>query len=108
MFREHSLYFQDDLMWMGGVAFRYYLPAAIQFIHSDAATNDADFIAHFASTLEFRLEREPHELQPVAKQLVALCDYVVQHWSRFESGAEAYGDVRARYRVLQESFGRLH
>ncbi len=94
-------------MWMGVVAFRYYLPAVVQFVRSEAATDDSDFIAHFASTLEFRLEYEAQELQPVAAQLADLCRYIVEHWSRFESGSEFYDDVRTRYQTLQQTFSRL-
>jgi hypothetical protein len=104
LFRENSIYYQSDLMWMGAVAFRYYLPAVIQFVRSEAATDDSDFIAHFASTLEFHLEQE---LRPVAGQLAELCGYVVEHWSRFESGSEFYDDVRTRYQTLQQTFSRL-
>ena len=107
LFRESPIYYQSDLMWMGPVAFRYYLPAVVRFVRSEAATDDSDFIAHFASTLESRLEHEPQELQPVAEQLVTLCGYIVEHWSRFESGAEAYADVHTRYQTLQQVFSRL-
>lgn len=107
LFRESSIYYQADLMCMGVVAFRYYLPAVLGFVRSDAATDDSDFIAHFASTLEFRLQHESLDPQPVAQQLADLCRYVVEYWSRFESGAECYGDVRARYQLLQQTFSRL-
>lgn len=107
LFRENSIYYQGDLMWMGAVAFRYYFPAVVQFVHSEAATDDSDFMAHFASTLEFRLEYESPELQPVAEQIADLCRYVVEHWSRFESGSEFYDDVRGRYQTLQQRFSRL-
>jgi hypothetical protein len=106
LFRESSIYYQSDLMWMGAVAFRYYLPAVVQFVRSEAATDDSDFVAHFASTLAFRLEHEPQELQPVAEQLSELCRYIVEHWSRFESGSEFYDDVRTRNQTLQRTFSR--
>ena len=38
LFREDFLCYQEDLMWMGPRAFRYYVHAAINYIHSDAAT----------------------------------------------------------------------
>jgi hypothetical protein len=31
LFRESSLYYQEGLMWMGPVAFRYYIQAAINY-----------------------------------------------------------------------------
>ncbi len=107
LFSENSIYYQGDLMWMGPVAFRYYLTAVVQFVGSEAATDESDFIAHFAGTLEFRLEYESQELQPVAEQLVALCGYIVAHWSRFEVDSAGYGDVRAQYQTLQQAFARL-
>jgi len=107
LFRENSIHYQEDLMWMGPVAFRYYLPAVVQYIQRDEAKDESDFIAHLASTFEFRLEHEPQELSPVAEQLVALCGYIMEHWPKFESGADAYGDVRSRYLSLQQAFSRL-
>jgi hypothetical protein len=46
-------------------------------------------------------------LQRVAEQLVALCGYIVEHWSKFEVGSDGYGDVRARYLTLQQAFSSL-
>lgn len=105
LFRENDIYYQSDLMWMGAVAFRFYLPAAARFIQN--AGDVSDFVAHFASTLEFRLEYEAQELTPVAPQLIELCDYLLQHWSTFEEGTAAYDDVGVRYMSLRESFSRL-
>ncbi len=106
MFRENSIYYQSDLMWMGTAAFRFYLPAVVRFVRHETA-DISDFVAHFARTLEFRLEHEPQELAPVATQLAELCDYIIEHWSRFEAGSEPYGDVGVRYMSLREAFSRL-
>ncbi len=107
LFHENSLYYESDLMWMGPLAFRYYLPAVAEFVRSEAATDDSDFIAAFATTLKFRFEYEPEEMRPVAQQLAVLCGYIVEYWSRFESGSEVYGDVRTRYQLLQQTFSNL-
>jgi len=107
LFRESSIYYQSDLMWMGPVAFRYYLPAVAQYIYSDSAAGEYDFIAHFAGTLEFRLEHESQELIPVADQLVALSGYIVEHWAKFEAADDAYGDVCGRFQAIQRAFVRL-
>ena len=106
MFRESSIFYQSDLMWMGAQAFCFYLPAVVRFVRQETA-DISDFVAHFAGTLEFRLEHEPQELAPVATQLAELCGYITEHWSRFEAGSEPYGDVGARYMLLCEGFSRL-
>lgn len=106
LFRENDVYYQGDLMWMGTPAFRFYLPAVFQFVRH--GTDDiSDFVSHFAATLEFRLEYEADELTPVASQLAEFCSYIVEHWSRFSEGAEAYGDVRARFETLRTAFSWL-
>jgi hypothetical protein len=104
LFRENPLEYQSDLLWMGIVAFKFYLPAAIQFIKQETSGEHSDFVAHFSGTLESKLENESKELVSVANQLVDVCDYIIQNWQRFEEGAEAYGDVLARYNTLRQSF----
>jgi hypothetical protein len=103
LFQEQPLYYQSDLMWMGVAAFRFYFPAVAQFIRSEGASDNSDFIAHFASTLESRWEREPDDLLPIAEHVIALCDYITTHWSRFEKHADAYGDVLDRYLNLRQT-----
>ncbi len=68
LFRENSARYQEDLMWMGPVAFRYYVEAAIRYIQSDCAANDSGMIDCFAGLLEFRLQHEAKQLVPIAKR----------------------------------------
>ena len=60
LFRENSLHYQEDLMWMGPIAFRYYVAAAISYIQSEAAVGDSDFINCFVGLLEFRQQYLPN------------------------------------------------
>ena len=108
LFREQPSYYESDLMWMGPVAFRYYVHAAIQFIRGlDAGHVQGEFITGFAGTVRHRLQYEAHELAPVATELAGICGYIVEHWPRFGVDPEFYGDVRARYAALQQAFLRL-
>jgi len=107
LFRENSLYYQEDLMWMGPRAFCYYVDAVIRYVQSEAASRDTDIILSLISILEFRLEHQPADMLPVAGKLGAFCDYIVQHHERFQLAAEYYGDFRARFQVLQTGFSKL-
>ena|SRR5436309_2366581 len=104
LFRENSTYYQEDLMWMGPIAFRFYVPALIQYIQSDAAVGDSDIINCFAGLVEFRLEHEAEELLPIAEQLASVCEYIIQHYGRFDLSPEIYGDLRPRLQSLQRAF----
>jgi hypothetical protein len=92
---------------MGPVAFRYYIDAAINFVRSEAATNESDFMNGLASTLELRLNQERTEMAPVAARLADFCREIVEQWSRFDIGSEVYGDVRGRYQTLHNAFSCL-
>jgi hypothetical protein len=108
LFRESPLYFDEDLFWMGPIAFRFYVQAAIRFIQSDDVAFQAGFINGIRSTLERHLECDPpEELIPVAGQLAAVCSYIVEHWSKFGANEEIYGDLQLRYVALQRKFEHL-
>ena len=100
LFRENFLACQEDLMWMGVTAFRFYVHAAIRYIHSPESQGDSDAINCFITLLEFRLEQEPEELRPVAQELTAACRYVITHYDHFGSDQKIYGDLRPRYESL--------
>ena len=106
--RHNSPSSAEDFMWMGPVAFRFYVDAAINYVKSEHATGDSDFIAFLATTLEHRLRGdEPTNLLPAASKLAEACRYVLGAWAKFSEGAEAYGDVRARYVELEREFSKL-
>jgi hypothetical protein len=104
LFREASITYQEDLMFMGASAFRFYVQAAISYIQSDSATGDSDIIGCFASILEHRLEYEADELRPVADRLASICSYILDHYDRFGLTLEIYCDVRPRFQALQKTF----
>ena len=106
LFRENSLRYQEDLMFMGAPAFHFYVHAAINYIQSDAATDDPDIINCIAGILEHRLEFEAEELPPVAPQIAAVCRYILEHYDRFAITPQIYGDLRPRFQTLEQTFLR--
>ncbi|MFM7315484.1 MAG: hypothetical protein ACKO5E_00925, partial [bacterium] len=47
MFRENFLTYQEDLMWMGPVAFAYYLVPAMNYLKSIHSNGDSDAVSCF-------------------------------------------------------------
>jgi hypothetical protein len=107
LFRENALFYQEDLMWMGPVAFRFYVESIIRYLESNMATDDADAISCFARVLEFRLEDDPTQFVPIAGRIASICNYITEHTERFSLSEETYGDIRARFRTLRNTFQRL-
>ena len=107
MFRE-SFGYLEDLRWMGPVAFRFYVHAAIRYVKSDAATEDSDTINSLTSTFRFWLAGgEAQQLQPVAGVLEGFCKYVADHIKRFDVNVEIYGDLTEEYNELTRAFAQL-
>jgi hypothetical protein len=104
LFRDNSIYYQEDLMWMGPIAFQYYGEAAIRYIQGEHAELDADIINCFAGLLEFRLECLPNSLSPIATRLNETCHYILEHWKKFDISPAIYGDLKSRYVLLRTKF----
>ncbi|MFO0908717.1 MAG: hypothetical protein U0794_10215 [Isosphaeraceae bacterium] len=102
LLRENFLYYQEDLFWMGPIALRFYVPAAIRYLLSDEADHDAGAVAAFCGILEFRLEHEPAALQPIAPLLRGAIDQVLNRLERYGADLAMYGDLAGRYRDVLE------
>jgi hypothetical protein len=101
-----SLTYLEDLMWMGPVAFRYYVAAAIAHLQSESSKGDFDFLNGFAGTLEFRAEHYANELRPVAKSLNSACRFALQRLESAKLDA-LDGDLPSRYEALCRRFAVL-
>lgn len=104
LFADNSLTFQEDLMWMGPIAFNFYVNAAIRYIQSKSAKHDSDIINCFADILEFRLAHGQKELEPVSELLAAACRYIIDNWSIFDVSHEIYTGLSERYIELEQVF----
>ncbi len=107
LFSDNFLRYQEDLVFMGPRAFRFYVHAAMQYLMSPDASGDGDAANSFAGLLEFRLEHERNEVQPVAGELARICNYLFENISRFECEPSIYGDVGARYAALNSALEQL-
>lgn len=83
LFRESAITYQEDLMFMGPVAFRFYVPAYVNYLRSAASSGDPDAVNCFVSLVRHRWEYEPAELEPVRGLLAEACRTVLAEWDRF-------------------------
>jgi hypothetical protein len=83
MFEARPSGYADDLLFMGPVAFRYYVRAAIRFLLNESATGQAGLINSFCCALHCRWENDLEELRPVAGQLAHACGYIAEHFDEY-------------------------
>jgi hypothetical protein len=107
LFRENWLYYQEDLLFMGIGAFRFYVQAAIRYIQSEAATGDSSEVSCFAMILESRLEHESAELVPIADRLASICGYILEQRERFDFTSETLDAHPGRVQTFQQTLLEL-
>jgi hypothetical protein len=98
LFRE-DLYW-EDLMWMGPIAFRFYVSAAINYLLSDEAENDAYAASSFCSLIGFRLDHKHADVVPVGPVIREGIIGVLKDVGRYGLDVAIFGDVAGRYRAL--------
>jgi hypothetical protein len=69
LFRENLRRYQGDLIFLGPIAFRFYVPAAFNYLLSEEADYDVDAVNSFCTLIEFRLDHEPAEIAPVGSNI---------------------------------------
>ena len=105
LFRENSLYYQEDLMWMGPVAFCFYLRAALSYLKSASAQGDLGIVSCLCAVLEFRLQHDAEAVRKASDTMAELCRYVLVAYNRFDVSETIYGDLRVKYQKLLRQMG---
>ena len=104
LFRENSMLYQEDLMWMGPEAFKYYFPAAVSYIQSEASQGDEDMVRCLASVIDFRLDGDRESVDAVSEEVIALSDAVLGNPEKFHDAVPVSEDVLAQYRGFHERY----
>jgi hypothetical protein len=99
LFRENSLRYQEDLMWMGPRAFHFYLQAALNYLRSDASTGDDHFIYCLYKIVLFRMDEK--EFVVALDVVNRLIDYVIGNYKKFAINSNVYGDLLGKYVELK-------
>ncbi len=100
LFRENFLRYQEDLMWMGPIAFQFYVRAAIEYLLSEDADNDADAVNTFCGLIEFRLKNDASEIAAAKTIMREGIRLILEGFDRYGCAHEVYADIAKRYREL--------
>jgi hypothetical protein len=107
LFCDDFLTYSEDLMWMGPEAFRFYVPAAIDYLRSTESDGDSVAASSFCGLIEFRLCSCPDSIEPV-KDLIRECiRAMLEDFDRYECNRGnltffVEENVAARYRKVLE------
>jgi hypothetical protein len=100
LFQENFLYYQEDLMWMGPIAFCFYVRAARKYLLSEDSDNDAEAVNTFCGLIEFRLKYDASEIAAAKAIICEGIRLILERFDRYGCAREIYGDVAKRYHAL--------
>ena len=103
MMREHPSAYEEDFMWMGGPAFKFYFPAFDNYLRSLPVATEVDWTKAFLLAACIQTHFDYHEdMSGLHEQIISLCDYVCAHLTRFDSELELQEEIGARWADLRQ------
>jgi len=105
LFREDFFRHNEYLMFMGPVAFRYYVRAAVDYLLGAGEDLGPAEAWSFCSLIAFRLDTGADEVAPVASVVREGLLGVLERVDVDGDDARPYGDLAARCRALLARLG---
>ncbi len=94
LFVDHSLYYQEDLMWMPAVPFQYYIHAYKEYILSDRSKDDSDGASCYLGLIGFKLKTNPEHIISIFELLLPSAKTVAGRQEFYDANVEIYGDFK--------------
>ena len=101
LFKEHALYYQEDLLSMPEVAFNYYAPVFAKYLQSSDARGDSDGASSFLHMIiellkTFRSLAEPETLDV----LLSTAKLVSNQQASYDADIDIYGEFTELYEEI--------
>jgi len=84
LFREHDLYYLEDLMWMGPKAFVFYYKAFRRYFRQEKAARNASTLGFFLTAIGFQVEHHLGAIGGIADELRQDLQFCLYHHAEFE------------------------
>lgn len=111
LFQEDGLSRQEDLIWMGPIAFVFYFRAALSYLKSPISADDSDFASSMTGLLEWRVLGEYEDFNQIKKartEMVEFCEHLQSNYDFYDIDLKIYGDLRPRLEKLLDKLQGEH
>jgi hypothetical protein len=98
LFADAFEIYQEDLLFMGPVAFRFYLPAAIQYADSSDAATDAYVAGTMLMVMKHRWEFDRKAIDSARDSMLRYCEGVLERLATIEVDPDVDGDLGGSFR----------
>jgi hypothetical protein len=105
LFEVNALCYQEDLMYMPGRVFDFYVRTFIAYLMSDAARHDSDGASCFISLIQFKAEHDPETIRPPWPAIEPALKHLVEHQDDYDAAWHIYGNFRVKvHEIVQRGF----
>ncbi|TWU40852.1 hypothetical protein [Novipirellula artificiosorum] len=105
MIVEDAINREEDLMFMPAICFRYYLPAFLDYLASDAAKGDSDGASCVFGLIDHRLD--DLSTDPVLlRKAIETIEYVGEHQEWYDADESIYGSFERKANRLLRKLSR--
>ena len=101
-FCENPLNYQEDFMFMGPKAFRFYFPVVDRFLRREREPWEFDDSEAWILGKAVRLQLERRKDDSLLKAIGALCQYVRTHLSKFATTGTEQQDIDAAWLEVEK------
>lgn len=98
LFKDNALYYENDLMHMGGKAFAFYLPSLKPYLESSESDLDSDIVNSVLVTIRSRLEFDGESICLAKTSISDLLIYCLDNYPKFQVDVDIYGDLESELR----------
>lgn len=95
LFKQNAIHYQEDVMWMPRICFRFYAHAYIAYLMSDDSKEDSDGASCFFGLAEFRADdiRAGQDLTSSFEDCLAI---LAQRQDFYDADVDIYGSFEER------------
>jgi hypothetical protein len=96
LFEENAFHYQEDLYYMPGRVFGFYLKAFIAYLMSDAARGECDAASSFIHLIRSKAKNRRDDIIPLWPEIEPALRRLAEHQADYGADREVYGSFRKR------------
>ena len=103
LFIENSMIYQEDLIYMYGYVFDYYLNSFLDFLISADANEDSDAASCFLALIMSKIEYNYADIVPSKKYIELVLDIVSNYQlTKYDASEDIYGSFKDRSKIIKK------
>ena len=96
MFVENALVYEEDILWMHSVPFRYYVHAYINYLLGNQSKFDTEAVSCFLSMIEFKAKYDQDDLLAVWTRVQETLEHIRKNHDWFNWNESIFGNLEEK------------